>query len=301
MGQRKTWYFISGVTLVIGLLSIFTRGITFGIDFLGGTELILRFERPADTGEIRSALTTIGFGQSEIKTFGSEEDILIRTPEQAPGTSIADTLRATLSGAFANNSFSVLKEDKIGPRIGSELRRNAIYAIVATLIVIMVYIGFRFKLIYGVAGVVALFHDVLVALGFCSLFNGLSLYLNLEMTQNMVAAFLTLIGFTTNDTVIVFDRIRENLKIYRSEDLTTIMNKSINQTLSRTIITTGTVVMVLVVLFLFGGEVNRGFAFAFLVGTISGTYSSIYVASAIVLDWTIYKANRQKAYATVQS
>jgi preprotein translocase subunit SecF len=159
----------------------------------------------------------------------------------------------------------------------------------------MVYIGFRFKFIYGVTGVIALFHDVLVTFGLCSLLNGVSPYLNLEMTQNMVAAFLTLIGFSINDTVIVFDRIRENLKIYRSEDLATIMNKSINQTLSRTIITSGTVVMVLLVLLLFGGEVNRGFAFAFLVGTISGTYSSIYVASAMVLDWTLYRKKKLQA------
>jgi len=156
----------------------------------------------------------------------------------------------------------------------------------------MIYIGFRFKFAYGVMGVVALLHDVLLTLGLCALLNGVSPYLNLEITQNMVAAFLTLIGFSINDTVIVFDRIRENLKIYRSEDLGTIMNRSINQTLSRTVITSGTVLMVLIVLFFFGGEVNRGFAFAFLVGTISGTYSSIYVASALVLDWTIRKARK---------
>ncbi len=292
MSKRKIWYFISVATLVIGLVSITVKGISFGIDFLGGTELVLRFDQPVAIGEIRSALDKIGLGRSEIKTFGSDRDILIRTGEQAPGMTVGDMMRETLKNAFPTNTFSVLKEDKIGPRIGHELRRDAVYAIIATLIVIMIYVGFRFKFIYGVTGVIAIFHDVLVTLGLCSLLNGVSPYLNLEMTQNMVAAFLTLIGFSINDTVIVFDRIRENLKIYRSENLATIMNKSVNQTLSRTIITSGTVVMVLVVLFLFGGEVNRGFAFAFLVGTISGTYSSIYVASAMVLDWTQYRKKK---------
>lgn len=292
MGKRKMWYLMSVATIMIGLLSIFIKGITFGIDFLGGTELVLEFRQPVAVGDIRSALDKVGFGRSEIKTFGSDRDILIRTPEEASGTTIADTIRTTLKDAFPNNAFEVLKEDKIGPRIGYELRRDAVYAVVATLIVIMIYIGIRFKFVYGVMGVAALFHDVLVTLGLCSLLNGISSYLNLEMTQNMVAAFLTLIGFSINDTVIVFDRIRENLKIYRSEDLGTIVNKSINQTLSRTVITSGTVLMVLIVLFLFGGEVNRGFAFAFLIGTISGTYSSIYVASALVLDWTTRKARK---------
>ncbi|MGA9364701.1 MAG: protein translocase subunit SecF [Bacteroidota bacterium] len=295
MGKRNIWYTVSLITLVIGLAAVLIRGVSFGIDFLGGTELVLRFDQPVPIGEIRSVLDKVGLGRSEIKTFGSDRDILIRTSEQAPGTTLGDMMREALKGSFPNNNFTLLKEDKIGPRIGYELRRDAIYAVIATLIVIMVYVGFRFKFIYGVTGVIALFHDVLVTFGLCALLNGVSPYLNLEMTQNMVAAFLTLIGFSINDTVIVFDRIRENLKIYRSEDLKTIMNKSINQTLSRTIITSGTVVMVLVVLLLFGGEVNRGFAFAFLIGTISGTYSSIYVASAMVLDWTQYRKKKLQA------
>ncbi|HTR82762.1 MAG TPA: protein translocase subunit SecF, partial [Bacteroidota bacterium] len=190
---------------------------------------------------------------------------------------------------FENNKFTVLKEDKIGPKIGAELRRNAIYAIIATLVIIMIYVGFRFKFIYGVAGVVAIFHDVIATLGVVVLCDGLSTHLNLEMSQNLMAAFLTLIGFSINDTVIVFDRIRENIKIHRGETLFTIMNKSVNETLSRTVITSGTVLLVLVVLIIFGGEVNRGFAFTFFIGTIFGTYSSIYVASAIVLDYTIRK------------
>lgn len=293
MGKRRIWYAISATLIVVGIVALIIKGLTLGIDFLGGTELVVRFENPVTIGTIRAALGTVGLGQSEIKTFGDEKDILIRTAEQAEGTVTADRIRHSLQRALPDNPFTVLKEDKIGPRIGQELRRDAVYAIIATLIVIMIYIGFRFKFIYGVMGVVALFHDVMITLGIVVLLDGVSPFLNLEMTQNMVAAFLTLIGFSINDTVIVFDRIRENLKIYRSEDLFTVMNRSINQTLSRTIITNGTVATVLLILIFFGGEVNRGFAFTFLIGTITGTYSSIYVASALVLDWATRKAARK--------
>lgn len=295
MGKRKIWYRVSAGLLLIGLISISVKGLSLGIDFLGGTELVVRFDRPVGIGETRSALERIGLGRSEIKTFGSDRDILIRTGEQAPGTTLGGQMREALKSAFPNNPFTLLKEDKIGPRIGKELRNDALYAILATLVVIMIYIGFRFKFIYGVTGVIALFHDVLVTLGLCSLLNGVSPYLNLEMTQNLVAAFLTLIGFSINDTVIIFDRIRENLKIYRSEELASILNKSVNQTLNRTIITSGTLFIVLSILFLFGGEVIRGFAFAFLIGTITGTYSTIYVASALVLDWTRYRKKKLQA------
>lgn len=295
MGTRKTWYTASVSVLVIGLMAIFVRGISFGIDFLGGTELVVRFEQEVEIGEIRRALDPIGLSRSEIKTFGSRSDILIRTGEQAPGTMMGDSIRAVLTTALPGNTFTLLKEDKIGPRIGKELRQDAVYAVLAAFVVILVYIGFRFKFIYGVAGLVALIHDVMITFGLCVLLNGLSPYLNLEITQNMVAAFLTLAGVSINDTVVVFDRIRENLKIYRSESLSTVMNRSINQTLSRTIITNGTLLMVLTILFIFGGEVNRGFAFALLVGTIAGTYSSIYVASAIVLDWNLYRQKKLQA------
>ncbi len=295
MGKRKIWYTISVLILVVGLIGLFTKGIPFGIDFVGGTELLVRFNSAPSIGDVRQTMETIGFRGSEIKTFGNEKDILINTIEQGEGSVVAEKIRSGLTTAFPNNPFQVLKEEKIGPKIGAELRRNAVYAVFATLFIIMVYVGFRFKFIYGVAGIIAIAHDVLAALGVCALVNGISPHLNLEVSQNLMAAFLTLIGFSINDTVIVFDRIRENLKIHKTENLFTIMNKSINETLSRTIITTGTVVLVLIVLFIFGGEVNRGFAFAFLIGTIFGTYSSIYVASAIVLDWTMKKDAKKTA------
>jgi preprotein translocase SecF subunit len=275
------------------MASLFMKGVDFGVDFLGGTEIIVAFERNVQVGDVRAAMDKASLAKPEIKSYGTEKDILIRTSEQAEGTIIGDKIRTALKENFPNNAFAVLKEDKIGPKIGAELRRDAVYAVVASLIAIMVYVAFRFKWIYGVGAVVALFHDVLVTLGLVSIFDGLTPQFNFEISQNMVAAFLTLVGLSVNDTVVIFDRIRENQKIFRSMGLMELMNKSLNETLSRTIITSGTIFIVLVVLLVFGGEVNRGFAFALTVGIVTGTYSSIYIASAIVLSW----AERAKAKA----
>jgi preprotein translocase subunit SecF len=293
MGKRHLWYIISLVTLLIGISGFFIRGMQFGIDFIGGTEVLLRFDQPVEINSVRMAMDKAGFTGSEIKSFGDPHDILIRVAEHAEGAKVAEKIREGLTTQFQGNHFTVLKEDKIGPKVGAELRRNALYAVLATLVIIMIYIGFRFEFIYGVAAVIALFHDVLLTIGMVVLLNGITVHLNLEITQSLMAAILTLIGFSTNDTVIVFDRIRENRKIHKTDSLFSIMNKSINETLSRTIITSGLVLLVLSVLVVLGGEVNRGFAFTFFLGTIFGTYSSIYVASAIVLDVTQWRAARK--------
>lgn len=286
MGTRKVWYSISGLVILVGLIGAAVRGVSFGIDFLGGSEVLVRFQNAPELGDVRNAVQAAGFSSTEVKTFGNPNDILIRTPEQGKGAAVLDMIRGSLEKAFPAGSFTILKEDKIGPKIGAELRTNAVYAVVSALLIIMIYIAFRFQFIYGLAGVIALFHDVIATFGVIVLLNGLSPHLNLEIDQNIMAAFLTLVGFSINDTVVVFDRIRENLKVHKAEDLTTIMNRSVNETLSRTIITNGTVFLVLLVLVIFGGEVNRGFAFTFFIGTILGTYSSIYVASALVLDYS---------------
>ncbi|HXG38739.1 MAG TPA: protein translocase subunit SecF [Bacteroidota bacterium] len=282
---RRMMYVISSAVILVGFVSLFIKGIDFGIDFRGGTEIVLSFDTPPSIEEIRSALRTVGLSQSEIKSFGTATDVLIRTVEQTEG--ISDRIKEALQAAFPAKRFQVLKEYRIFPRISEELRRDALYAVIASLIVILVYVAFRFKFIYGVGAVVALFHDVLVALSVLSLVDGVFPFLNVEITQEVVAAFLTLVGISVNDTVVVFDRVRENLKIYRTMPLYEVLNKSLNDTLSRTIITQGTVLLVLLTLLLVGGEVTRGFAFTLTVGTIAGTYSSIYIASAIVLDWNL--------------
>ena len=282
MGKRRMWYMVSATVILIGMVSLAMKGIDYGIDFLGGTELIVKFNQDVQISDVRSAMDKIGFGKAEIKTFGSNRDILLRTVEQGEGTVIADKIRGALKEHFPSNPYTVLKEDKIGPKIGRELRQNALYAVIASLAAIWLYVAFRFKFVYGAGAVIALFHDVLVTLGMVSIFDGV---FNLEISQNMIAAFLTLVGLSVNDTVVIFDRMRENQKIFKTMPLKELMNKSLNETLSRTIITSGTIFIVLVVLLIFGGEVTRGFAFALTIGIVTGTYSSIYLASATVLEW----------------
>jgi preprotein translocase SecF subunit len=242
-----------------------------------------------------------GITGAEIKTMGNEKDILIRTVEQGEGTIVIDKIRESLTKNISNNNFEVLRTDKVGPKIGKELRISAVYATIFSLIAILIYLAFRFEFVYALGAVLGLFHDVLITLGMIAIFHVLFPSLNLELNQGMVAAFLTLIGFSVNDTVIVFDRIRENIKLYKSEDILTVMNRSINTTLSRTIITSGTVFLTVFILLLFGGEVNRTFAFTFTIGVITGTYSSIYVASAFVVDIkSRQKAGRLRTAAKMQ-
>lgn len=293
MGKRKMWYMISAASLVIGLTTLAIRGLDYGIDFLGGTELIVQFETAPDVSDIRAMMDRTGFAKAEIKNFGEANKILIRTEEQGEGTVIGDRIKKALSDSFGDKKPQVLQEQKIGPKVGKELRWNALLAVFFSIIAMLIYIGFRFKFIYGVGATVALVHDVLTTLGLLAILNKLTPWTSFEIDQNMIAAFLTLVGMSVNDTVVIFDRIRENQKIYRSMELGELMNKSINQTLSRTVITSGLIVLVTGVLFVFGGEVNRGFAFTMSFGIITGTYSSIYVASAVVLDYTNYKLRKK--------
>jgi preprotein translocase SecF subunit len=277
------------------MISIFTKGLSLGIDFQGGTELVIAFQQKVEISDVRTALNKVGLGKSEIKSYGGENYILIRTGEQAEGSTIADKIKSGIQTSFPDKKFEVVKEDKIGPKIGKELRRDAMYAVLWSFLAILTYVAIRFKFAYGAGAVLALIHDVLATLGFLSLMNGLIPGLNLEISQEIIAAFLTLIGVSVNDTVVIFDRIRENEKIYRSMSLFDVMNKSLNDTLSRTIITSATIFLVLIVLLIFGGEVNRGFAFTMAFGIITGTYSSIFIASAFVFEWNQYRIRKKAA------
>jgi preprotein translocase subunit SecF len=289
MAIRGKMYFVSSTIIILGLISLFVKGVNYGIDFRGGTELVLSFSAAPDFGKLRSALAGAGLGDSEIKSFGNDQTILIRTTKQEEGMTVANNIKTAIQKDLSDLKFQVLREDKIGPKIGKELRQDAVYAVIATLAIILSYIAIRYKYIYGVGAVLSLYHDVLLTLGIISILDGVFPALNLEITQEIIAALLTLVGLSVNDTVVVFDRIRENSKIYRSMSLIDVMNKSLNDTLSRTIITSGTILMVLLVLLFVGGEVTRGFAFTLTIGIITGTYSSIYIASAIVLDNNLRK------------
>jgi preprotein translocase subunit SecF len=284
LSKRKFFYILSSTLIVIGFSIFLIKGINLGIDFKGGTEMLVRFQNNIPIQNVRDAMDKSGLPGSEIKTMGNERDILIRTAESGEGATVSNQIKQSLTTNFPDNSFEVLRIDKVGPTIGKELRIAAIYATLFSLIAILIYLAFRFEFVYALGAVIALFHDVFITIGMISIFELIFPSLNLELSQGMVAAFLTLIGFSSNDTVIVFDRIRENIKLYKNEDILNVMNKSINTTLSRTIITSGTVFMTVLMLFIFGGEVNRSFAFTFLIGIITGTYSSVYVASAFVVD-----------------
>ena len=297
LGVRKRWYFISATTIVIGLVAFAVRGIELGIDFRGGTEMVVAFQKKVEIGEIRAALAKVGLADSELKSYGAEDHTLIRTTEQQEGTAVSDKIRQALQESFPTNKFEISKEDRIGPKVGKELRRDAAYAVFWAIVVILIYIAIRFKFVYGFGAIIATVHDIITTFGVLVILRGVIPGLNLEFTQEIIAAFLTLVGVSVNDTVVIFDRIRENLKIHRTLPLEEVMNKSLNETLSRTVITSGMIFLVLVVLLIFGGEVNRPFAFTMAFGIVTGTYSSIYVASAIVLEWT----NRQKKLTAKQT
>lgn len=288
IGKRKFWYIVSTTVTVLGIVAALSfKEVEYGIDFKGGTELAYRFQNPIDITTVRDAMDRSHFAGAEIKTYGQPTDVLVRLKDLGD-SSLTNKVRASLDQNIPGNKvMTLLKADKIGPKIGNELRLQALYAVLASIIAILIYIAFRFDFVSGLGAVIALIHDVLVAFAAVVLFNGVTPWLNLEMNQGMLAAFLTVVGFSINDTVIIFDRIRENKLIHKGENLIALMNRSINETLSRTVITAGTVFIVLVILFIFGGEVNRGFAFCMLVGITTGTYSSIFIASAFVIDYTI--------------
>ncbi len=249
----------------------------------------MRFKKNVSTTQIRDALTSIGMGKSEIKGFGAKNEYLIYVKQQrgASAAEVAKKVEGAISKSLSKLPYEILKIDTVGPRIGEELRKAAVLAILVALLLILIYVGWRFELIFSIGAIVALFHDVLITLGIFSL-------LNFQISLKEIAAFLTIVGYSLNDTIVVYDRIRENLKVLRSEDLTTIINRSINQVLSRTIITSLTTFVVVLVLFLFGGEVIKGFAFAMVIGVIVGTYSSIFVASPIVVEWQMRHGGKRR-------
>lgn len=358
MGKRKFFYILSSSLFLLGMLSIVFRGLEFGIDFKGGSEIILKFEKPVNIGTLRNEIEKIGLGSMELKTYGADNTVLIRTELQTIPTNIypkviqniqneidknipgierkitdttvnsvtftfpnpdttniivgkliasgfqadkiseeptntkmgvsigiSDWIKENLRQKIENNSFQVLKEDQVGPKVGKELKTDAIIAVFLSLVGILIYLAFRFKFIFALGAVLALFHDVLITLGFYAILYGLIPGLNLEIDLSIVAAFLTLIGYSVNDTVIVFDRVRENLKIHKTMPLYDVLNLSINRTMSRTVLTGGTTLLAVFVILVFGGEVLRAFAFTLFFGIIIGTYSSIFVASAIVLEY----------------
>lgn len=279
---RRPAMSLSALAILIGIISIILHGgPNYSIDFLGGTSIQLRFEKPVSEGEVRDALTEINLSGSEVKRIseiGAEPEILIRIKKTDISETTIDQIKSAISSSLPENPFEVRSIDAVGPKIGAELRTQAILATLVALGGILIYISIRFEFIFALAAVLALFHDVLITLGIFSL-------LGKEVSLAIVAAFLTIVGYSLNDTIVVFDRIRENLKRLRAKPLEEIINTSINQTLSRTIITGLTTLFAVVILYVFGGSVIRDFAFAIILGVVIGTYSSIYIASPVLVEW----------------
>ena len=287
LSLRNIGFGASAAVLLIGVVSIFgINGIRPGIDFAGGTLLELHFDPAVQVEDIRGQLDRVPVGdaeidlsKSEIKQFGSENDILIRVTESGEGTEVADGIMEVLESGFAASIAEmewIRRQEKVGPKIGSELSSAAVRAVLVALALILLYMAWRFhRFLYGIAAVVALFHDVLITLGLLSLFD-------IEITLAVVAALLAIVGYSLNDTIVVFDRIRENLHTARRQGFDGTVNQSINECLSRTLITSATTLLAVLVLMIFGGEVNRDFTITLMIGVVVGTYSSMFVASPVL-------------------
>ena len=282
MGKRHVAFGVSGLLVLIGLIAlvqIWTGAANLGIDFAGGTAVQLKFENEISLEQARQALGKHGLHEAELQEFTQDHKLLIRVKTE--GTleqNIAERIVEVFEEEFSHNKFVIDSSTEIGPTIGHRLQQDALLAITISLIGIILYVATRFELRFGVAAAIATFHDVLAVLGIYYL-------LDKEITLLVVTALLTLAGYSLTDSVVVFDRIRENLRARRRDSILNIINAGINQVLTRTLITTLTVVLVLVPLTMFGGEVLHDFSLALLLGVIIGTYSSVFVASPLLLMW----------------
>jgi preprotein translocase subunit SecF len=287
---RRRAYLISAIAILIGLAHIaYSGGLRYGIDFSGGTLLQVRFERPVTVDAVRAALAKVQAGESVIQGFGDAQEYLIRVPV---GGGTLEEVSKRIDGGLRQAGlpgFEVRRLEFVGPQVGRDLQWDAVQAVLWGMAGILAYTAFRFDFKGGVAAILALIHDVVISLGAMSLAHR-------EMSLPVLAALLTIVGFSINDTIVTFDRIRENRGrgLRRGESLADVINAAINQTLSRTILTSLTVFLVVAVLFVFGGEVLRDFAFVLLVGVVTGTYSTIFVATPIILDWENWSQARQR-------
>jgi preprotein translocase subunit SecF len=298
----KKWYFLgfSLIFSVAGVLSmLFWHGIPRGVDFKGGTQITVPFNSEPDENHIRAALSQAGIKDATVQRVSTAtgvkgNDVIISLPQSSATDQAHDAGRELVENAlhsyYHNSGFGEPSVDIVGPTAGKQLQRQAGLATLYSLIGMLIYLWFRFELIYGLAAVVAVFHDTLITVGAFSLTNQ-------DITLTVIAAILTLIGYSMNDTIVVFDRIRENLALNRRETLPDVVNRSINQTLSRTVLTSGLTFLTVLSLFLFGGPVLRGFSFALVVGVLIGTYSSIAVAAPMLVAYQEWRKSHGKTVA----
>jgi preprotein translocase subunit SecF len=281
---RKIAYGFSIILLLAGMGSLVFKGLNYGIDFRGGSEVVIRFDKNIDVGQIRLVLDAAGISGT-LKQYGMDRSFLFSTVFQGDSGQLKSLVSNALNDRIKGNHHEIVRIDAVGPSIASDLKWSAVKALFASLFAILLYVGFRFEIKFATAGVIAIFHDILTVLGLFSILGGLFTFMPLEMDQSIIAAFLTIAGYSITDTVVVYDRIRERIRGQKPSEYERIFNESMNQTLSRTIITSGTVLLSVFVLFIFAGPAIRGFAFAVFTGIMIGTYSSIFVAAPLVYDW----------------
>ena len=277
MSRRKIALILSTVLIVISILSLATRGLNFGLDFTGGTLIEVGYPSPPNTAEVRENLANAGF-DSVVQTFGAATDIVVRIPPSEIEESSAELSTRVLAALSAGveGEIEMRRVEFVGPQVGEELAEQGILAVIYAMVGVFLYVMFRFQWRFSVGAVAALFHDITISMGIISLAQ-------IEFDLTVVAAILAVVGYSLNDTIVLFDRIRENFPRYRKRQPLEVVNTSINETLSRTLMTSTTTLLVLIALFYFGGEIIHGFAFTLIVGVLVGTYSSIYVASSALL------------------
>ena len=291
IGKMKIAAAASLLLVIISILSlIFHGGPNLGIDFAGGTLVQIKFSQETSADRIRDSLKTIDLGNSVIQRFGYRDnnEFLIKTEKSSSALKgLSNKIEEALNSSYSNGDFEIRRVEVVGPKVGKDLREKGMLAMLYAVIGILIYVTWRFELRYAVGAVIALLHDVLITVGIFSL-------LGKEFTLPIIAALLTIIGYSLNDTIVVFDRIRENIKGIRKQPLKDIVNSSINQVMSRTVLTSFTTLLVVLALFIFGGAVIHDFAFALLIGVLIGTYSSIFIASPTILVWESVSPSKEK-------
>ncbi len=297
--KRRGAYYVSGIVIAMGIAAMFMNvaslgsWLNYGVDFLGGSLVQVRFEQPVSAGDLREALG--GAEAPPITQFGSENEFVIRAPlaEDASITEVAEQIENDVTANLPNSGVEVVRTELVGAKVGGELQTKALLAVLLSFLLTLVYIAFRFELRFGLAAVIATAHDILITLGFLAAFRT-------EISLPTVAAILTILGYSLNDTIVVFDRIRENMKAKggRKRDPIELVNASINETLPRTVLTSGTTLAVLTALLVLGGAVIRDFTIVLILGVVIGTYSSIFVASPALIEiqnrWGVSDPERKK-------
>jgi preprotein translocase subunit SecF len=282
LGRRKVAYVLSIAFSGIGLAVLLWRGVNYSVEFTGGTLIQVETQKPADVGALRNALQVAGIEGAEIQSFGSDREIVIRAPVARAGSDANDTqataaaVGQALDATLGAGTYQILRTEAVGPKVGGELRQRAVLAILMSFLAVLAYLAYRFEWRFGVAAVVATAHDIIAALAFIA-------FVRLEVSLFVVAGLLTIVGYSLNDTIVIFDRIRENLHRLKRESFENILNRSINETLPRTFFTGTTALGSLVALSVLGGDVVRPFALLMLFGVLVGTFSSIFIASPVLL------------------